>query len=41
VIDDLRLTLEIGIRFSTEENSYIFSNKSDWLQGNCSGFDWN
>ncbi len=29
VIDDLRLTLEIGICFSTEENSYIFSDKSD------------
>jgi transcriptional antiterminator len=29
VIDDLRLTLEIGIRFSTEENSYIFSDKND------------
>ena len=29
VIDDLRLTLEISIRFSTEENSYIFSDKSD------------
>lgn len=29
VIDDLRLTLEIGISFSTEENSYVFSDKSD------------
>ena len=29
VIDDLRLTLEIGICFSTEENSYIFSDKND------------
>ena len=29
VIDDLRLTLEVGIGFSTEENSYIFSDKSD------------
>jgi transcriptional antiterminator len=29
VIDDLRLNLEIGISFSTEENSYVFSDKSD------------
>jgi transcriptional antiterminator len=29
VIDDLRLTLEIGICFSTEENSYIFSDEND------------
>jgi len=29
VIDDLRLTLEVGIGFSTEENSYIFTDKSD------------
>lgn len=37
VLDDLRLNLETDIRFSTEENSYIFSEKIDWVQGNCSG----
>ena len=29
VLDDLRLYLEIDISFSTEENSYIFSEKND------------
>ena len=29
VLDDLRLYLEKDIRFSTEENSYFFSDKKD------------
>ena len=29
VLDDLRLYMEIDISFSTEENSYIFSEKND------------
>ena len=29
VLDDLRLYLEIDINYSTEENSYIFSDKND------------
>ena len=29
VLDDLRLYLEIGISYSTEENSYFFSDKND------------
>lgn len=31
VLDDLRLYLEINISYSTEENSYFFSDKNDWL----------
>ena len=29
VLDDLRLYLEIDISYSTEENSYFFSDKND------------
>ncbi len=29
VLDDLRLYLEIDINYSTEENSYFFSDKND------------
>lgn len=29
VLDDLRLYLEINISYSTEENSYFFSDKND------------
>jgi transcriptional antiterminator len=39
VLDDLRLYLEIDISYSTEENSYFFSDKNDRPQGNCSAFE--
>ena len=39
VLDDLRLYLEIEISYSTEENSYFFSDKNDRPQGNCSAFE--